>query len=239
MAYRRLTPRSLLGFGVARPQDDLDALIRKQAPMSSRNRSFFLFVSLLVVVSLTLIPSPAFALRSQPDTNSNAALADFVRKMTNGTEALTGVFVENSFAYPVVQQPSGNTVYVSSANDTATEYSSAAKYGNVGLLAHNTLGGRRFSELVAGQRIFLVFGSGRVEGFVVSQIYRYEAIDPNNSKTNLRDPANGMVYNSDYVFRKMYAGSRHVTLQTCIEKNGNASWGRMFIIATPLPAGTY
>jgi hypothetical protein len=204
--------------------------------MSSRKSNSFLFVTILIVISITLIPTPAQALNAQPDA---AALTDFVTRMTNGTDALTGVFVENSFAYPVVQQPSGNAGYVSTANDTVTQFSSASSYGNVGLLAHNNLGGRRFSELYVGQRIFLVFGNGRVEGFSITKISVYEALSPSSASTNLKDPATGMVYNSDYIFRKMYTGSRHVTLQTCVLKNGNASWGRMFIVATPLPAGSY
>ncbi|HRJ74870.1 MAG TPA: hypothetical protein PLX90_02685, partial [Anaerolineales bacterium] len=36
------------------------------------------------------------------------------------------------------------------------------------------------------------------------------------------------------LFNKVYRGDFHVTLQTCIEKDGDLSWGRLFIIAKPI-----
>ncbi|MFN3491076.1 MAG: hypothetical protein ACK40V_02555, partial [Anaerolineales bacterium] len=38
------------------------------------------------------------------------------------------------------------------------------------------------------------------------------------------------------LFNKVYRGDFHVTLQTCIEKDGSLSWGRLFIVAKPLNA---
>jgi hypothetical protein len=35
------------------------------------------------------------------------------------------------------------------------------------------------------------------------------------------------------VFKRVYAGERHVTFQTCIERLGNRSWGRLFVLAVP------
>jgi hypothetical protein len=35
------------------------------------------------------------------------------------------------------------------------------------------------------------------------------------------------------MFKRVYFGDRHVTFQTCIEKDGALSWGRLFIIAVP------
>jgi hypothetical protein len=36
------------------------------------------------------------------------------------------------------------------------------------------------------------------------------------------------------LFETAYAGNYHLTLQTCIENNGDVSWGRLFIIARPM-----
>jgi hypothetical protein len=38
---------------------------------------------------------------------------------------------------------------------------------------------------------------------------------------------------TEQMFNKAYRGDRHVTFQTCIEANGEPSWGRLFVIATP------
>jgi hypothetical protein len=39
--------------------------------------------------------------------------------------------------------------------------------------------------------------------------------------------------NAEQMFKRVYFGDRHVTFQTCIESNGELSWGRLFIIAEP------
>jgi hypothetical protein len=35
------------------------------------------------------------------------------------------------------------------------------------------------------------------------------------------------------MFKRVYFSNRHVTFQTCIEAEGNLSWGRLFVIAVP------
>jgi len=36
------------------------------------------------------------------------------------------------------------------------------------------------------------------------------------------------------MFDLAYKGDRHLTFQTCIERDGSRSWGRLFVIAEPL-----
>jgi hypothetical protein len=40
------------------------------------------------------------------------------------------------------------------------------------------------------------------------------------------------------MFKRVYFGDRHLTFQTCIAKDGEASWGRLFVIAVPKPETT-
>ena len=35
------------------------------------------------------------------------------------------------------------------------------------------------------------------------------------------------------MFKRVYAGDRHVTFQTCIQEEGISSWGRLFVVAVP------
>ena len=39
---------------------------------------------------------------------------------------------------------------------------------------------------------------------------------------------------AEELFNNVYRGDYHLTLQTCIENNGNSSWGRLFIVASPV-----
>jgi len=164
-----------------------------------------------------------------PDFNS------FVLSVQDGQAgALRGVYAVDAFALTVVQQPFGNAVYVSSAENTVTQFGMAAEVGNVGLLAHNSLTGASFSDLLPGQEVRLVYGDGRVEKFVVEQFLRYQAVDPYSPYSEFRNLDDGTVITADNLFRLVYFGDRRVTFQTCIEAEGNPSWGRLFVIARPL-----
>ena len=63
---------------------------------------------------------------------------DFARPVENGdVNTLSGVYVPNVLALPVIQQLSGNAGYVSNKDDLATQFAMASQFGSVGLLAHN------------------------------------------------------------------------------------------------------
>ncbi len=68
-----------------------------------------------------------------------------------------------------------------------TQFRMASNYGNVGLLAHNHLSGKLFSDIAVGQEIRLVYGDGSVEYFVVTEVLRYQALQPNSPWSNFRD----------------------------------------------------
>jgi hypothetical protein len=146
---------------------------------------------------------------------------------------LSGVYVPNVFALPVVQQPAGASGYVSGQDDEATQFAMASQYGNIGLLAHNFLSGRFFSDLAIGQEVRLVYGDGKVEYFVITEVLRYQALDPNSQWSSFRNLDSYDILSTEQMFTRAYAGDHHVTFQTCIAANGNSSWGRLFVIAVP------
>jgi hypothetical protein len=159
---------------------------------------------------------------------------DFINLVENGNvDIVSGVYIPNVLALPVVQQPTGDAGYVSGSYDEATQFSTASQYGNIGLLAHNYLSGRLFSRLAVGEEVRLVYGDGRVEYFVITEVLRYQALEPNSQWSSFRNLDNYDVLSTEQMFTRAYAGDRHVTFQTCIELNGNSSWGRLFIIAVP------
>lgn len=164
--------------------------------------------------------------------------ADFSKSVQNGdAKTLRGVYVADVFALPVVQQPANIPGYVSTTDGELTQFGMAAQYGNVGLLAHNHLSGKLFSQLVAGQEVRLVYGDGSTEVFIISEVLHYQALQPNSPYSSFRnmDKTSEATLSAEQMFKRAYFGDRHVTFQTCISAYGNTSWGRLFIIATPKP----
>ena len=100
-------------------------------------------------------------------------------------------------------------------------------------MAHNTLSGRAFSRLAIGQEVRLVYGDGRVETFVVSQILRFQALDPKSVSSTFRSLDQNESLSAGEVFHRAYVGERRLVFQTCIEAEGNLSWGRLFVVALP------
>lgn len=169
-----------------------------------------------------------------PTKESVLSLSSFIASVRNGdAKALRGVYVRQVMALPIAQQPVGHAGYVSNNSRILTQFNMAAEAGNVGLLAHNYLAGAAFPQLAIGQEVNLIYGDGSVESFIVTDIQRYQALNPYSTTSNFRDLDTNVSVSAQELFREVYRGDRHVTFQTCIEANGNASWGRLFIIAEP------
>jgi hypothetical protein len=196
-------------------------------------RRLALAVSLFLLIATSLIPHPVLA---APLTEAPALpdLTSFVSTVENGqSNTLRGVYVDGVFALPVIQQPSTDALYVSKAIDTLTQFRLAARYGNIGLLAHDYLSGQYFSQFALGERVFLVYGKGRIETMRVTKVYRYQATDPYSTTGDFIDLDTNQHLTDYQLFSKVYLGAEHVTFQTCIEQDGNLSWGRLFVIAEP------
>lgn len=187
----------------------------------------------LVVFLISLFYNP-LSTRALGNVVNLPDFADFSKSVQNGKEdVLRGVYVNDVFALPIVQQPSGNAGYVSNIDGEITQFGMASQYGNVGLLAHNHLSGRLFAQLMIGQEVRLVFGNGKTETFVITEVLRYQALQPTSPYSSFRSLNQEETLTAEQMFKRVYLGDRHVTFQTCIEAEGNASWGRLFIIAMP------
>ena len=184
------------------------------------------------IAGFFLNPRPIQAIGAAESTLPN--FADFSESVqTREVDVLRGVYVPNVLALPVVQQPADQPYYVSSREGEATQFSMAARYGNIGLLAHNTLSGRLFSGLAAGQEVRLVYSDGRVEYFVIAEILRFQALEPESITSSFRDLDGNETLSAGEMFNRAYVGERRVVFQTCIEAYGNVSWGRLFVVAVP------
>ena len=162
------------------------------------------------------------------------AQQDFSKSVQNGdAAALRGVYIADVLALPIVQQPAGNPGFVSSTDNEITQFGMASQYGNIGLLAHNNLSGKLFSQIMVGQEVRIVYGNGNMEVFIVAEVLSYQALQPSSPYSSFRNQNKDETFTAEQMFKRVYFGDRHVTFQTCIESRGNSSWGRLFVIAVP------
>jgi hypothetical protein len=187
---------------------------------------------LLLVFLLQALPAPALALDLKDDIPS---LEIFVQDVMNGEpEDLRGLYIPDVLADEIVRQPEGMPAYVSSKPGEITQFSMAEEYGTFGLLAHNYLAGEAFSDLESRQVLYLVYGDGEIEKYSVRQVLRYQALTSHSITSDFIDLETGERLSASKLFLKVFNRPGEVVLQTCIYADGDASWGRLFIIAVPV-----
>lgn len=198
-----------------------------------------------MVRSLLLIPTLLIALTALPMLRVRAddiglpdtefpSLDNFRALMNNGQPGeLRGVYVPNLFADLVVQQPKNDGTFVSTTPRVITQFGPAASIGSTGLLAHNFLAGDKFAQLSRGQLVYLVYGNGRVTTYAITDMLRFQALSPESPYSNFVDLTSGTLLSASTVFSVAFGRPGDVVFQTCIDANGNPSWGRLFIVAEP------
>jgi hypothetical protein len=171
-----------------------------------------------------------------PASASISALSPFVKSVatTGNPDQAAGIFARDLFAAPIVQQPASAPAYVATAANQATQFSMAAQYGSIALLAHNYLLGEQFFNIQPGKILSLVYGDGHIQNFRVQEVLEYQALSPNSPYSDFVDLNANIRLSVTDLFYKVYAQKGKLVLQTCIEANGDPSWGRLFIIAEPV-----
>lgn len=209
-----------------------------------------LIVTAALAACFLFPPSPqVFADTTSAGAQSSQAsplqsLESFAASVANGrSQQVVGIYSPNVMAFSVVQQPSGNAAFVSTRANVLTQFGMASQYGSTGLLAHNSLAGAYFYNFKTGDVISVVYGDGSISLFRISQIQQYQALDPYSPYSNFVDLNNpGTQLTSTDLFYRTYGLGKVLVLQTCLSRDGNDSWGRTFVIASPLngnPADYY
>lgn len=156
----------------------------------------------------------------------------FINQVKNGVpDQVRGVYVANSFALPVIQQPEDEPAFVSENLGEVTQFRSAAENGITGLLAHNYLSGQEFYELDLGEDVNIVYGNGMYRRYRVTEIRRFQKLTPNSLHSDFIDLESGKKETTAQVFNRFYNGKHKVTFQTCLENEGLSNWGLIFIVA--------
>ena len=168
-------------------------------------------------------------------SQSNTELQAFIETVTDGmADVVRGIYIEDQFEFPVIQQPSGQPGYVSSQTNVLTEFAMAKKYDVTGILAHNYLAGEDFFNLQAGDVVQVVYGDGMIQQYEITEILEYQALSPNSATSSFIDLETDEQLSATQLFNRVYTGSHHLTMQTCIQVGSEDSWGRLFLIAEPI-----
>lgn len=210
--------------------------------MLSKYYSRIILLFLVAILGFTFPTIPvsgdnAEQLLTENVSSLSLSLDDFSRDLVNGnSNQIVGVYAAESFAYPIIQQPASNPGFVSTEEGKVTQFSQAARYGSIGLIAHNTLAGADFSLTEVGDIITLVYGDGTKQQYSVTMIKHFQALSPTSpySKFVDLDDATPNVQDVVTVFNTIYSAKDRLVLQTCIAQDGVDSWGRLFVIAEPL-----
>jgi hypothetical protein len=192
--------------------------------------------------AFTVQNTPTPEILATPTAAPDRIFDAFVEKVKNGNAAvIVGVYVQGVLALPVIQQPVNSKGeptdpgFVSTTDDIATQFLYAYIYadGNIGLLAHNYLAGRYFFNIQSGDIVEIIYGDGRVEDYAIDEIRQYQALSPRSPTSNFLDLETGETLTSTDLFYRVYGGDKRVTFQTCIDRDNNSEWGRIFPIAFP------
>ncbi len=150
------------------------------------------------------------------------------------TDEIIAVYSDDGIALDVFQQPANTPGYIEPRLGTATEFEYASRFNNIGILAHNYLSGYDFFQLEHGSVVTVVYGNGKTAKYEVTTIKQYQALSPDSLYSDFIDLYSGKQLTSSQLFAEVYTGDHHLTLQTCIAQGNEDSWGRHFVIATPL-----
>jgi len=102
------------------------------------------------------------------------AYINFVNTIVDGSgEEIRGLYASENFAFHVIQQPRGQAGFISDIDGVVTQFSLPENYGVTGLLAHNYLSGRFFSQLKVGDVVQVVYGDGEISKYQIAEIQDY------------------------------------------------------------------
>jgi hypothetical protein len=220
-------------LGLTQPNSALEALPPSSTPVPTQSER-------TTSEPPTATPIPEIIITSIE--TSGLDFDSFVVSVKNGKpEEIVGVYVQNVLALPVIQQPSDSNGkpldpgFVSRNDNEATQFLYAYIFanGNIGLIAHNFLAGRFFFDLTEGDPVELIYGDGSVEEYVINHIEEYQALFPESATSDFVDLITGETISATDLFTRVYGGEKRVTFQTCVDRDNNASWGRLFPIAFP------
>lgn len=147
--------------------------------------------------------------------------------------------IPNAPRLKIVQQDDGKYGFVSEEDNVVTQFSMPKNIpGSETFLAHNYKAGKLFNQLKIGDNISVVSNKEYKIPVTrgkhtrkVKNIYKFIALSPTSPKSDFLDVVTNKRYTANELYKMMYETPNTTTLQTCIENNGDLSWGRLFVLA--------
>jgi hypothetical protein len=191
-----------------------------------------IFVAVVIHFYPTSIPLTGGLIVEIDSEEIIPSFEEFKQQVTTGEEnIITGIYIEDLFAFPVIQQPAGKPTFVSGVDQELTQFSLATSYGSLGFLAHNTLAGVEFFRITIDNLIYVIYGDGYHATYRVFGIRRFQAVTPSSPYSFFIDLLDGSTLTALDLFEETYKVPGNLILQTCIAQNEEDNWGRLFIIA--------
>lgn len=167
---------------------------------------------------------------------ANESLSELINRLTSRQDLFQlGIYVPGVMALPVIQQPENNSLFVSTKRSVLTQFNEANANGILGLLAHNFLAGGLFYNIGLGQDIWIIEDIDTFKHYRVSSIEQYQRVKKAGAPDEYIDLNTNEELSTREVFSRYYAGEHHLTLQTCLEREGDGDWGLTFIVADLIP----
>jgi hypothetical protein len=94
--------------------------------------------------------------------------------------------------------------------------------------------GQKFYEVEIGEYIAIIYGDGDVRRYEVTGIYQFQKLNLGSLTSDFIDLLTKEQVTSTQIFNRFYTGTDQVTLQTCLERDGQPSWGLTFFVAEPV-----
>ena len=193
-----------------------------------------IFCTPIIPVTGFVSTETQISFRHAPDNSLDLLASD---SASENTIINTWVFAPKLFFFPVMEQPRGNSAFVSDQPDILTHFNLADEYGSTAFLAHSHLAGSHFKDMQVGDFIYLIHKIRKYESYQVVSIREFQALSPNSEYSSFLDLENEEEYSASELFLEIYGEGDRLIFQTCLEREGVESWGRMFVIAHPLQKG--
>lgn len=106
------------------------------------------------------------------------------------------------------------------------------------LLAHNYQSGRTFDDIQVGDSLRYQYEQGNWQTYQVRDVLIFQALSPDSERSDLMAP-DGTIYTPKQIHELLYNHPEYLILQTCIYRDGNLNWGRLFVVATKRKGNEY
>ncbi len=141
------------------------------------------------------------------------------------------IILPNKICLRIIQQPKNKDEFVSPIVGCVTQFRKPNLYGCLGILAHNYSSGKHFSDLKIEEIVEYIKDDKTKNFYKINKIEKYQALSPKNTKSQFINLETNQKLSYNQLFTKMFTKKNTMVFMTCIQKEEEMSWGRLFVMA--------